>query len=321
MLAMPNIVRRVNKCLLIVALCISSCAISGCIEWIGELTSDSRLPKWITLPPGLTRADVRVVLEGMEPTRRGVDVKFSLINHKFKTLEEVRGKSFNLSGRYFIDVVDGVPEVTGLTHHINEHGVDMPYFFVVDDPALKRKLLDENETKLLADYGLDYPAVRKKLLDDNVAICLSCCAISGCIESIWELTSDSRLPKWITLRPGLTRADVRVVEEAMEPTGRGVDVKFSLMNHKFKTLEEVRGKSFNLSGRYFIDVVNGVPEVTGLKTQRNKSGDVLAYFFVVDDPALKGKLLDENENKLLDDKGIDYPALRKKLLGEDGGPR
>jgi hypothetical protein len=148
---------RTRRYLFIVAVCVASCAISGCIEWIGELTSDSRLPKWITLPPGLARADVRVVLEGMEPTRRGVDVKFSLMNHKFKTLEEVRGKSFNLSGRYLIDVVDGVPEVIGLTHHINEDG----------DSALKRKLLDENEKNLLADYGLDYPAVRKKLLDEN----------------------------------------------------------------------------------------------------------------------------------------------------------
>jgi hypothetical protein len=103
----------------------------------------------------------------------------------------------------------------------------------------------------------------------------------------------------------------------MEPTRRGVNVKVILTNNKYKKLEEVRGKSFYLSGRYFIDVVNGVPEVIGLKTQKNKHGDDLAYFFVVDDPALKRKLLDENEYKLLQDNGIDYPALRKKLLDEN----
>ena len=43
----------------------------------------------------------------------------------------------------------------------------MPYFDVVDDPALKRKLLDEYEKKLLEDKGIDYPALRKKLLDEN----------------------------------------------------------------------------------------------------------------------------------------------------------
>ncbi len=42
-----------------------------------------------------------------------------------------------------------------------------PYFFVVDDPALKRKLLDENKGKLLADPGMDYPGIRKKLLDED----------------------------------------------------------------------------------------------------------------------------------------------------------
>jgi hypothetical protein len=158
---------RTKRYLLIVAICLSCSAISGCIESIWELTSDSRLPKGITLPPGVTRADVRVVQEAMEPTRQGVDIKVVLYNHKYKKLEEIRGQSFDLSGRYFIDVVNGVPEIIGLTHQINEHGVDYPYFFVVDDPALKRKLLDENENKLLQDNGIDYPALRKRLLDEN----------------------------------------------------------------------------------------------------------------------------------------------------------
>ncbi len=103
----------------------------------------------------------------MEPTRRGVDVKVVLYDKKYKKLAEERGESFRLSGRYFIDVVGGVPEVIGLKMQKNEHGDDFPYFYVVDDPALKRKLLDENEKKLLQDYGMDYPAVRKKLLDEN----------------------------------------------------------------------------------------------------------------------------------------------------------
>lgn len=153
-----------------------------------------------------------------------------------------------------------------------------------------------------------------------VAICFFC-AMSGCIDSVQELASDSRLPEWITLPPGLTRADVRVVEEAMEPTRQGVNVKIILYGKKYKKLEEVRGNSFSLSGRYFIDVVDGVPEVIGLKVQRNKHGDTQnAYFFVVDDPALKRKLLDENKWKLLQDNGMDYPAIRKKLLNENGGP-
>ena len=158
---------RTRKYLLIVAMCLSCCAINGCVESIFLLAADSRLPKWITLPSGLTRADVRVVEEAMEPTRRGVDIKVLLTDREYKKLEEVRGKSFDLSGRYFIDVVNGVPEIIGLKTQKNEHGVDYPYFFVVDDPALKRKLLDENEKKLLEEIGADYPALRKKLLDEN----------------------------------------------------------------------------------------------------------------------------------------------------------
>jgi len=158
---------RTNKYLLFVAICLSFCAINGCVESIFLLTTDSRLPKWLTLPPGLTRADIKVGLEFMEPTRRGVDIKVVLTDRKYKKLAEVSGKSFDLSGRYFINVVNGLPEIIGLTHHINEHGVDYPYFFVVDDPALKRKLLDENEKKLLDDNGIDYSALRKKLLDEN----------------------------------------------------------------------------------------------------------------------------------------------------------
>ena len=55
----------------------------------------------------------------------------------------------------------------GYKAQIDEHGNRMPYFDVVDDPALKRKLLDEYEKKLLEDKGIDYPALRKKLLDEN----------------------------------------------------------------------------------------------------------------------------------------------------------
>jgi hypothetical protein len=151
-----------------------------------------------------------------------------------------------------------------------------------------------------------------------VAVCLSCCAISGCVDSINYLASDSRLPKWFTLPPGLTRADVTVVRYAIEPTQRGVD-KYVLYQKKYQKMAEVSGKS-TLLGYFDIDVVNGVPEITGYKAQNDEHGNRMPYFYVVDDPALKKKLLDENEKKLLDDNGIDYPALRKVLLGEDARP-
>jgi hypothetical protein len=162
------------------------------------------------------------------------------------------------------------------------------------------------------------PLSKKYLL--IVALSISSCLINGCVDSLNYLASDSRLPKWFTLPPGLTRADVMVVRQSMQPTRRGVDIKVVLYEKKeYKKLADVRGKTI-LSGKFVINVVNGVPEVTGYKTQTDEHGDLLPYFYVVDDLAVKRKLLDENETKLLHDDQIDYPALRKELLTESGGP-
>src|SRR5450755_4006034 len=62
---MLKIIRRIDKFLLLfVVLTIAGSEI-GC-EWFPEstfeLASESRLPKWITLPPGLTRADVSITM-------------------------------------------------------------------------------------------------------------------------------------------------------------------------------------------------------------------------------------------------------------------
>jgi hypothetical protein len=98
----------------------------------------------------------------MEP--RGVDIKAALYTKKYKKLAEVSGKTVRL-GMFLLNVVNGVPEITGYKTQIDEHGNRMPYFYVVDDPALKRKLLDEYEKELLDENGIDYPALRKKLLE------------------------------------------------------------------------------------------------------------------------------------------------------------
>jgi hypothetical protein len=115
----------------------------------------------------------------MEPTRRGDIkvalyhnvIKVALLNRKHrrlaeKRLAEVSGTTIRL-GYFLLNVVNGVPEITGYRAQIDEHGNRMPYFYVVDDPALKRTLLDEYEKELLDDKGIDYAALRKKLLDEN----------------------------------------------------------------------------------------------------------------------------------------------------------
>lgn len=156
---------RPIKHMLIVAAYISLCATSGCVDSINYLASDSRLPKWFTLPPGLTRADVTVVRASMQPNRHDVNVvgmDVVLYTAQYKRLAEVHGKTIRL-GSFLLNVVNGVPEITGYKAENDERGNQMPYFYVVDDSVLIRTLLDENQKKL-NDYGFDYSALKEKLL-------------------------------------------------------------------------------------------------------------------------------------------------------------
>src|ERR1035437_4418797 len=92
---MFKIIRRIDKYLLIlVALTIPGSAIVGC-EWFPEstfeLASESRLPKWITLPPGLTRSDVSITMNDYI-TPWGRSATFILQDKKGKRLTKVYGK-------------------------------------------------------------------------------------------------------------------------------------------------------------------------------------------------------------------------------------
>jgi len=139
-----------DKCLLIVALCISSCALSGCLESTFNLANESRLPKCITLPPGLTRADVSVTLNYYTKPL-GNDAKFILKDKKGKKLARVNGKVKNL---YPLELKNSPPgfdrgypgyeivEVNGITEII-EHRKMEPIFYVTDDPAVRKELLPD----------------------------------------------------------------------------------------------------------------------------------------------------------------------------------
>ena len=91
---MLKIFLRTGEKLLIVALCVSLCAITGCMESSFNLATESRLPKWITLPPGLSRTDASVTLDyyalPLVP-----DAKFTLRDMKGKKLATFNGKEKN----------------------------------------------------------------------------------------------------------------------------------------------------------------------------------------------------------------------------------
>ena len=126
---------RTGKYLIIVALCISSCAISGCLESTFNLASESRLPKWIAPPPGLTRDDVSVTMDYYSLLLD--DARFRLKDRNGKTIAKVTGKTkcnYRFSGypSYIVVVVNGAPEIM-------EHRKMEPIFYVTDDPAVRKE--------------------------------------------------------------------------------------------------------------------------------------------------------------------------------------
>ncbi len=147
---MLRIIRRVDKVLLFfVALTILGSAI-GC-EYFPEstfdLASESRLPKWITLPPGLTDADVTITMNYyVKPWGRSAT--FILKDKKEQVLTKVSGKTRGLGPNqlkhppprfppgypaYEVITVNGVTEII-------EHRKPEPIFYITDDPAVWKEL-------------------------------------------------------------------------------------------------------------------------------------------------------------------------------------
>jgi hypothetical protein len=147
---MFKIVRRIDKLLLLfVALAITGSAI-GC-EWFPEstfeLASESRLPKWITLPPGLTRADVSITMSYyVKPWGRSATFILQATKGQIRT--KVRGKMKGLEPLQLKNPSRGFPAgypsyeiitVNGITE-IVEHRKQEPIFYITDDPAVWKEL-------------------------------------------------------------------------------------------------------------------------------------------------------------------------------------
>jgi hypothetical protein len=149
---MFTIIRRIDKYLLLfAALTISCSAIVGCEyfpESTFELASESRLPKWITLPPGLTRDDVSITMS-LYDSLWGSDVKFILQDKKGRTLTKVYGTEKGRGTLYLKHPPQGFPPgspayevitVNGITD-IVEHRKMEPIFYITDDPAVWKELV------------------------------------------------------------------------------------------------------------------------------------------------------------------------------------
>jgi len=143
---MFKMTRRVDKFLLLfVALVIASSTI-GCAwfpESTFELASESRLPKWITLPPGLTRADASITMSYyIMPW--GSSARFTLRDKKWQALTKVSGKVKGSEPLELKHPPPGFPPyevvtVNGVTEII-EHRKMEPVFYITDDLAVWKEL-------------------------------------------------------------------------------------------------------------------------------------------------------------------------------------
>jgi len=144
MATLIQIIKRYR--LLAILLVVALLTIKGCElfpEATFELASDSRLPKWVTLPPGLTRANVSLTMSYyMVPWRRA---KFILQDKNEKTIEKKNGKMRCRTGPFeLVDPPQGFPPgypayeaitINGITEII-EHRKMEPIFYVTDDPIV-----------------------------------------------------------------------------------------------------------------------------------------------------------------------------------------
>ena len=138
---MMKVIRRTERYLPVVTSLLLSCLVSGCLESSFQLASESRLPGWEALPPGVTRADVSVTLNYYTTLPGASDAEFILKNREGGKLVELKGKvkcQYPYSGlsypRYDAIVVDGTTEIL-------EFRRLEPIFYVNDDPAIRKEIL------------------------------------------------------------------------------------------------------------------------------------------------------------------------------------
>jgi hypothetical protein len=117
----------------------------GCEEFFPEstfkLATDSRLPRWVTLAPGLTRANTSLQLSYyVKPW--GSIAQFVLLDGKGQILQKENGrnKCSIQSNNRSTQSSSGYPayeviSVNGITE-IDEHKKMEPIFYVTDDPAV-----------------------------------------------------------------------------------------------------------------------------------------------------------------------------------------
>jgi hypothetical protein len=148
---MPKIISRKNMFLFFLVMLAIAGSVIVLSEWIPEstfeLASESRLPKWITLPPGLTRADVSITMS-LYSKLWGWSAVFTLKDTKGQIRTKVYGTEKGRGTLYLKHPPPGFPPgcpayevitVNGITDII-EHRKPEPIFYITDDPAIWKEL-------------------------------------------------------------------------------------------------------------------------------------------------------------------------------------
>jgi hypothetical protein len=116
------------------------------------------------------------------------------------------------------------------------------------------------------------------------------CLLSGCLESSFQLSDESRLPLCIKLPPTAKRQDVSLtLNYYTNPFGS--NAKFILRNQGGEILEEVSGNERPIGETqaglryplYVLVEVNGIAEIVEHRAME-------PIFYISDDPGIKSKI-------------------------------
>jgi hypothetical protein len=147
---MATLTQRVKRYqLLAILLVVGFLSMKGCElfpEATFTLANDSRLPKWVTLPPGPTRPDISLTMS-YYVMPWGRTAQFTLRDKNKKTLEKESGKVRCRGPSQLKNPPQGFPSgypvyeavtVNGITE-IVEHKKMEPIFYVTDDAAVRKE--------------------------------------------------------------------------------------------------------------------------------------------------------------------------------------
>ena len=152
-IAMLRLLLHAKRSIFVVVVCTFSCALIGCLESSFDLADESRLPKGLATPPGVTRRDVSVTLDFYTPGPAQLILRDKSGRKLASVTGDVQGAPIYLKAppdpltpAYEIIVINGVTEIVECIPYrdganMTRNGEIVARFKVVDDPTLRKQLL------------------------------------------------------------------------------------------------------------------------------------------------------------------------------------